>query len=82
MGILISLYMMTQCNTNQIITGLFFMALGIPVFLKYAPGEEIAYVRKDIELGRGIFANWLRARDRFLAHFIRHMGDLVRKIGK
>jgi basic amino acid/polyamine antiporter, APA family len=80
-GIFISLYMMTQCNTNQIITGLFFMALGIPVFLKYAPGNEVAYVRKDIELGRGIFAHWLRAPDRFLAHFLRHIGGLVRKIG-
>lgn len=79
-GVIISIYMMTQCNFNQIIVGLLFLVLGIPVFIKYAPGEEIAYVRKDIELGRGIFSRWLRARDRFLAHFLRHLGDLVRKL--
>ncbi|WP_321422178.1 amino acid permease [uncultured Methanobacterium sp.] len=79
-GVIISIYMMTQCNFNQIIVGLLFLVLGIPVFIKYSPGKEIASVRKDIELGRGLFSRWLRARDRFLAHFLRHLGDLIRKL--
>jgi hypothetical protein len=40
--------------------GLLFMVLGIPVFLRYAPGKEIDYVKRDIALGRGIFARWMR----------------------
>lgn len=79
-GVIISLYMMTQCNINQIITGLLFMGLGVPIFIKYAPRNEIQRVKKDIELGRGIFARWLRIPDRFLAYFLRRLAYLVRKI--
>lgn len=80
MGVIISLFMMTQCNLNQIMVGLLFMVLGIPVFFKYAPGEEIDYVKRDIALGRGIFSRWLRAPNKFLAHFLRHLAGLIQKI--
>jgi amino acid transporter len=79
-GVLISIYMMTQCSVNQIIIGLLFMASGVPIFIKYSPGEEIKSVKKDMELGRGIFAHWLRARDIFLAHFFRRLVKLIWKI--
>ena len=80
LGVIIALYMMTQCNINQIIAGLLLIVVGVPIYIRYSPGEEIKTVRRDIELERGIFARWLKARDRFLAHFLRRLAQLVRKI--
>jgi basic amino acid/polyamine antiporter, APA family len=80
MGVVISIYMMTQCNINQIITGLLFMALGVPIFLKYAPRDEIQQVKKDIELGRGVFSRWFKIPDKFLAYFLRRLAFVVLKI--
>ena len=79
-GIIISIYLMTQCNMNQILIGLGIMAIGVPIFIKYAPGDEIGHVKKDIELGRGIFARWLKAPDKFLAYFLRRLAYLFWKI--
>lgn len=80
LGVAISLYMMTQCKFNEIVTGVLIIVLGIPIYVKYSPGEEIKSVKREIELGRGIFARWIRAPDRFLVHFLRRLAVLIRKI--
>lgn len=80
LGVVISLYMMTQCKFNEILTGVLIIVLGIPIYVKYSPGEEIKSVKREIELGRGIFARWIRAPDRFLVHFLRRLAVLIRKI--
>ena len=56
------------------------MLLGIPVYIKYSPGEEIKSVRIEIKESRGFFARELKLRERFLAHTLRHLASLVRRI--
>ena len=41
LGIIISLYIMSQCNINQIIIGTILIVAGIPIYWKYSPKEEI-----------------------------------------
>jgi len=80
LGIFIAIYMMFQCNLNQILVGIAFMALGIPIYINYSPGEEIKSIRRDIEQGQGLFVRWIRVPEKFLGHAFRHVVELVRKI--
>ncbi len=80
LGIIISIYMMTQCTLNQIMVGTILILLGIPIYIKYSPGKEIERVRKEIILGEGFFARRLRPQERFLANFLRRLRQLLRRI--
>jgi len=79
-GVLISIYMMTQCNLNQIIAGVVFIALGIPIYWKYSPKEEIRSVIKDVTSRRAILTRWVISQERFLAYFLRRVYYLLKKI--
>lgn len=78
LGILISLYMITQCDPHQIVAGALLIILGIPVYVKYSPGEEIKTVRNDVIAGTGFFARKLMSEQRFLARFIILLKNLFR----
>ena len=79
-GVLISIYMMTQCNLNQVIAGVVFIALGIPIYWKYSPKKEIRSVIKDVTSRRAILTRWVISQERFLAYFLRRVYYLLRKI--
>ncbi|KAF5078610.1 putative amino acid permease YhdG [anaerobic digester metagenome] len=80
LGILICIYMMTQCNLNQVVTGVVLIALGIPIFWRYATGEEIEAVKRDMVMGRGMFSRWVMYPEKALAHFLVHLYSILRKI--
>lgn len=48
LGVIISIYMMSQCNPEQIKAGIILLAIGIPVYWKYSPRKEIKSVIKEI----------------------------------
>lgn len=79
-GVLISIYIMTQCNINQIITGSILIVAGIPIYWKYSPKKEIKDVEKDIT-SRKVFARrWIRSREVFLGYLLRRLAQFVRRI--
>ncbi len=80
LGILISLYMMTQCALNQIIVGTVLILLGVPIYVKYAPRTEIKTVQKDIKLGRDFFSKQVQLDRIFLANFLRQLRELIKRI--
>lgn len=87
LGIIITVYMMTQCSINQVIIGIVFIALGIPIYVKYAPRTEIESVRKEIELCIGYCKACVRfccrrlpSQEPFLAHLLWHVRKLIKKI--
>jgi APA family basic amino acid/polyamine antiporter len=80
LGVLIALYMMYQCNLNQIIAGVVFIALGIPIYMKYAPKKEIKPVVKEVTSRRAILTRWIRSQERFLAYFIRRVAYLLKRL--
>ncbi|AEG18545.1 amino acid permease [Methanobacterium paludis] len=82
LGIVICIYMMTQCALNQIIIGAVFIALGIPIFWRYATGEEIKAVKRDMVLGRGLFSKWFMYPEKALAHFLRHLYNFLNRLRK
>lgn len=80
LGILISIYMMTQCNLNQIIAGAIFIAIGIPIYWKYSPKEEIRSVIKEITSREVFLRKWIRAREVFLGYLLRRLAYLLRRV--
>jgi amino acid transporter len=79
-GVLISIYMMTQCNLNQIIAGVVFIALGIPIYWKYSPKKEIRSVIKEITSREVFLRKWIRAREVFLGYLLRRLAYLLRRV--
>jgi basic amino acid/polyamine antiporter, APA family len=86
LGIIITIYMMSQCSFNQIVTGIILIALGIPIYVKYAPRTEIKTVRKDIELCTGYCKACYRyccrrlpSQEPFLAHVLWHLRRFIKK---
>ena len=78
---------MSQCSINQIITGITLIALGIPIYVKYAPRTEIETVRKDIELCTGYCKKCARyccrrlpSQEPFLAHVLRHLRKFIKRV--
>ncbi|MGZ7068407.1 MAG: amino acid transporter, partial [Methanobacterium sp.] len=87
LGIIIIVYIMSQCSINQIITGIALIALGIPIYVKYAPRTEIKTVKKDIDLCIGYCkactrycSRKLPSQEPFLANLLLLIRRLIRKI--
>jgi amino acid transporter len=80
LGIIIAIFMITQTNINQIIIGGILILIGIPVYIKYSPEKELIRVRNEIENERGIFSRQLRNREKFLAHFLRRLRQLIMRL--
>lgn len=80
LGVLISIYMMTQCNLNQIISGAVFIAVGIPIYWKYSPRKEIKSVIKEITSREAFLKRWIRAREVFLGYLLRRLAYLLKKV--
>ena len=86
-GIIITIYIMSQCSINQIITGIAIIVLGIPIYVKYAPRTEIETVRKDIELCTGYCKTCARycyrrlpSQEPFLAHVLWHLRKFIKRV--
>jgi hypothetical protein len=71
---------MSQCNINQIITGIVLIALGIPIYWKFSPKEEIRDVIKDITSREVFIRNWVRSREVFLGYVLRRVYYLLKRI--
>lgn len=80
LGIAISVYMMWQCNWEQIKTGIIFIAIGIPIYWKYSPKKEIKSVIKEITSRDAFLRRWIRAREVFLGYLLRRLAYLLKKI--
>jgi len=79
-GVIISIYIMSQCNITQIIIGLALIAVGIPIYWKYSPKEEIKEVVKDITSREVFIRKWVRSREVFLGYVLRRAYYLLKKI--
>ncbi len=80
LGVVISLYIMSQCNINQIIIGTILIVTGIPIYWKYSPKQEIRTVIKDITSKDVFIKKWIRSREVFLGYLLRRLVHIVRRI--
>ena len=83
LGVIFSLYLITQCSFNQIALGLVLLFVGVPIYIKYSPKKEIAEL-KDALISRESRLKTTQAQEeRFLAHVLQHLKTFYRrKVGK
>jgi len=80
LGVIFSIYLISQCAITQIATGLLLLLIGVPIYAKYSPKKEMTELKKALLSRDSILRRAYRQEQRFLAHMLRHTKRLYRKI--
>jgi len=80
LGVIFSLYLISQCTITQIATGIILLFVGIPLYLKYSPKKEITGLKETLLSRDSILKRVYREEEKFLAHFLRHIKRGYRRI--
>jgi amino acid transporter len=80
LGIIFSLYLITQCTSIQITIGLALLLVGIPIYVKYSPKKEIAELKKELLSRDSVLERIYHEEEKFLAHLILHIKMAYRRI--
>jgi amino acid transporter len=83
LGVIFSVYLITQCNFTQIALGLILLLVGVPIYIKYSPKKEIAELKEALMSPEATLKRAHAQEDRFLANVLKHIKNFYRKrIGK
>jgi len=83
LGVIFSVYLITQCSFTQIALGLILLFVGVPIYIKYSPKKEIAELKEALMDSEAILKRARDQENRFLAHVLKHIKILYRRrIGK
>ena len=80
LGVIFSLYLITQCTITQIALGLALLLAGLPIYVKYSPKEEIAELKEKLLSRESMLRLAYGQEERFLAHVFRHIKRFYRRI--
>jgi len=80
LGIIFSLYLITQCAITQIATGTALLLAGVPIYIKFSPKKEIPELKKMLISRDSVLRRVYRQEQRFLAHLLRHIKRTYRRI--
>jgi amino acid transporter len=80
LGVIFSLYLITQCTIIQIALGLALLLAGIPIYIKYSPKKEIAELKEKLLSRESILQLTYNQEERFLAHIFHHIKRLYRRV--
>jgi amino acid transporter len=80
LGIIFSLYLITQCTLTQIALGLVLLFAGVPIYVRYSPKKEIAELKEKLLSRESTLRLVYGQEERFLAHAFRHIKRLYRRI--
>ena len=78
-GAIFSLYLISQCTTDQILVGSVLLAVGAFIYVKFSPKKELGEVKGKLVSRDAILRRTYRQEQRFLAHALRHMKRAYRK---
>jgi amino acid transporter len=80
LGVIFSLYLISQCTIPQIAIGLILLFIGIPIYVKYSPKKEITSLKNALLSRDSILERAYRQEEKFLAHLLHHIKRAYRKI--
>jgi amino acid transporter len=80
LGVIFSLYLITQCTFTQIALGLFLLFIGVAIYIKFSPKKEIAELKEALLSRESILKRSYDQEDRFFAHVLRHLKRFSRRI--
>jgi len=79
LGIVFSMFLISQCTPTQLILGLALLLAGLPIYFKYSPKKEIAELNTAL-VAREVVLKRLYWQERtFLAHVLLHIKQWYRK---
>jgi len=83
LGVIFSLYLITQCSFSQIALGIVLLFVGVPIYIKYSPKKEIAELKEALISRESVLKTAHAQEERFLAHVLKHIKDFYRsRVGK
>ncbi|MGB7968847.1 MAG: amino acid permease [Methanobacterium sp.] len=77
LGVIVAIYIMSQCAPNQILIGGILIILGIPVYAIFAPRTEIKTARRELRQGEDYVSQTIERDEIFLAKFIKQVRELI-----
>ncbi len=80
LGIIFSLFLMSQCTVIQIATATLMLLVGIPIYIKYSPKKELTDIKSAFLAGEAVLERAYRQEGTFLAHLLRHVKRAYRKV--
>ncbi len=80
LGIIFSLYLITQCTLVQIGLGLILLLAGMPMYFKYSPRKEIAELKAALLSPEAVMRRASRQEEKFLANVLRHIKRFYRRL--
>jgi APA family basic amino acid/polyamine antiporter len=79
LGVIFSLYLITQCSFTQIALGLILLFAGVPIYIKYSPKKEIAELKDALMTPETILKTAHTQEERFLSHVLEHIKNFYRR---
>jgi amino acid transporter len=80
LGVIFSLYLITQCTLTQIALGLILLCIGLPIYVKYSPKKEMAELKEALLSRESVIRRAYDQENRFLSHALRHVKRLYRRL--
>jgi amino acid transporter len=79
LGILFSVYLISQCTPIQIAIGVLLLLVGVPIYIKYSPKKEIAELKYGLLSRESVLRRTYTQERVFLAHVLFHIKRAYRK---
>ncbi|MDH5795908.1 MAG: APC family permease, partial [Candidatus Bathyarchaeota archaeon] len=79
-GAIFSLYLISQCTSDQILVGSVLLATGVAIYVGFSPRKELTEVKRKLVSRDAILERTYRQEQRFLAHVLRHLKRAYRGI--
>lgn len=79
LGIVFSIYLITQCTLTQLATGAILLLVGIPIYIKYSPKEEIAELKKAVISPERTIKRMYKQEHVFLDHILHHIAQWLKR---
>jgi amino acid transporter len=80
LGIIFSIFLISQCTLSQIAIGILLLLIGVPIYVKYSPKQELSEAKQALLSSQIIFRRMYRQEHVFLAHVLHHLRRWLRKM--
>ena len=79
LGIIFSIYLITQCSPEQIIIGILLLLVGVPVYVFASPKKELTEIKNALLSRQATLKRTYNQERVFLAHLMMHIKSAYRK---
>jgi len=80
LGVIFSVYLISQCPPTQIALGLALLLVGVPMYIKYSPKKEMAELKEALISRETTLKRAYEQEHTFLAHALRHIKKYYRRV--